>query len=174
MQLYPSPPTAGVISIQWDNGSGPGAGPIGDNVQRDITTRADNAFDPVTNEANPDLFTTELYTGGATGLSASPYDKQLVLLQRGLYTITTAVFMSQSGVAANSARGNNFQHKFVSGGLFNMGSEQHVAAFGRGVITEQFLVTGPPVSLFVRWLNQTGVSQDVSAISSIVSRSEIA
>lgn len=164
------PPATISIYVDWDTGSGP----VASHTLRDIGTRSQNVYDALTGEPDPTLFGVEPYSGGGTLING--YDQQVKLLTRGLYLVTTYISTS-SGGADDATEGNSLAH-IVQAPIEVRGprnpvwfnGEQSFHADSSAMISEQFLVGEGPASLFLRFLNWTDLSQNVGAVSSIISR----
>lgn len=159
------PPATISIYADWDTGSGPVA-PLG---YYGIGTRTQNVYDALTGEPDPTLFELEPYSGGRPLIDG--YDKQIKLLTRGLYLVSTFISI-HVGSTDDAKVGNRLEHVIVGGypEVISFGGGHHFHAYGQAMVSEQFVVGEPPASLYLTYFNDTGLSQDIGALSSIISR----
>lgn len=159
------PPATVSIYVDWDTGSGP----VASNGQYAIGTRTQNVYDALTGEPDTTLFDVEPYSGEQDLIDG--YDKQVKLLTRGLYLVTTFVSMG-TGVTESAKVGNRLEHVIVGDypEVVWLGGGHHFHAYGQAMVSEQFLIGEPPASLYLQYFNATGLSQDIGALSSIISR----
>lgn len=154
---------AASIWVQWSQG-----GPVASGSQRGIAML--EMYEPFTSDPpDPEVFGSAAYGGGQTLLEPTE-DQVPTLVEPGLYLITTAVFMSSTGLVDDAKQGNRIEHILGGGGEIDQVGEHWFHAFTATSFTDHVLVKDGPTTLYLRYVNLCGAAQEISSASSIVSR----